>query len=393
MTTVFDNIPRDDTGPGNYSEPIFKYLNRSAREDVANVRGLIEQWFSHLPVENRSELRARLRSEEFDSAFFELFLHELFLRLDCEMHIHPPSVGGKRTRPDFLVTDPTGDKFYAEAVLATDEPRSEKSIKARIDDLNDSLNRMNSPNFFIGHKLYGIPIKPFRAASIRARVEKELARLDPDLLAESLAAGGFDALPRWKFEAEGCTLEIFPIPKSVKARGKEGIRPVGVLMESPKMVDPRKAILRVIVSKGRRYGEVDLPFIVAVNALGKHVDDTDVMEALFGKEAFTYARGPHGPIGPKPSRIPDGAWVSKAGPRYRRISAVLTAAQLYPWSVTRASVRLYHNPWAAKPYKGSLCRLNQAVPNPEGRMEHVDGSELGGILNLPANWPSSPPDE
>ena len=40
---VFDNVDRTYTGPSKYAEDSFAYFNRSARDEVARVRDLIEE--------------------------------------------------------------------------------------------------------------------------------------------------------------------------------------------------------------------------------------------------------------------------------------------------------------------------------------------------------------
>jgi len=392
--TLFDDILREDEAPARYAEPNYRYLNRSARADVAKVREVLERWFSRYPDKARTELRGRLRSpndHQHLSAFFELFLHELLLRLGCHVEIHPEASGGKATHPDFRVQSPSGNHFYMEAVLATDESREEAAARARLNELYDALDRMDSPNFFIGIDLEGEPKTPVTAKKIRSFLTNQLASLDPDEVAAAFESGGFRALPHWRIEHEGCMLEFFPVPKSPEARGKEGIRPIGIQMGEAEWLDPRAAIRDAIVSKGGRYGELDLPYIIAVNALGAHVRRIDVMEALFGKEQFTFRVTALRPTTePEFSRAPDGAWTSESGARYTRVSAVLVAIQLLPWSVPRASVCLYHNPWAQKPYHSELCRLTQAIPNKDkGKMETVEGEPLGTLLDLSAEWPGA----
>ena len=191
-------------------------------------------------------------------------------------------------------------------------------------------------------------------------------------------------------EQQGSEISVCLVEKGSEiGGGKQGVRPIGMQMGQPQWLQPRDAIRDAVVSKGRRYGDLDLPYVVAVNALGTHVDRIDIMEALFGKEQFTYRITPSGPSEPDPSRVPDGAWTRRSGPRYTRVSATLVAIQLLPWSVPRTSVCLYHNPWAKRPYQGELCRLSQAVPDREkGHMEWRDGATLSTIFRLPADWPS-----
>jgi hypothetical protein len=95
MTTlvqIFDAMQRTYAGPASHSEGRFSYYNRSARPGVETIRAALQDWFERYPQEHQSELRARFRSgndRNFDSSFFELFLHEMLLRLKCTVEVHP----------------------------------------------------------------------------------------------------------------------------------------------------------------------------------------------------------------------------------------------------------------------------------------------------------------
>src|SRR5574337_173766 len=150
--TLFDDTTRDDKGPASYSEPKFSYLNRSARPAFQEVRTVLEKWFSRYPEAHRKELRSRFRDsrdENHSSAFFELLLHELMQRLGCRVEIHPVLKGTART-PDFLLESENGERFYLEAAVASGEPQTVSSAKAISSRLHDILDRLDSPNFFIG---------------------------------------------------------------------------------------------------------------------------------------------------------------------------------------------------------------------------------------------------
>jgi len=41
-----------------------------------------------------------------------------------------------------------------------------------------------------------------------------------------------------------------------------------------------------VLTKGKHYGDMDYPLIVAINAGGLDMKQIDVMQALFGKEQF-----------------------------------------------------------------------------------------------------------
>lgn len=387
--TLFDEINRIDNGPALYAEPQFTYLNRSARQDVRRVRAVLEDWFSRYPAGEQADLRGRLRSPDDShhrAAFFELFLHELLLRLGCRVQIHPSPSEATTKCPDFLVESPNDTPFYTEAVLASDESAQETAARARMNTVYDALDRMDSPNFFIGMNLRGAPQTPPPVKQIRSFLIKRLASLDPDEIASYLESAGLDALPHWPYEHEGWEIVFFPIPKSPNLRGKAGVRPIGVQSSGWHWLDTRLAIRDAVVTKASRYGDLDLPYVIAVNALGEHVDRIDIMEALFGREQLLIRDMPFAPNEPEMVRAPDGAWTSKSGPRYTRVSAVLIAAPVFPWNVPRAPICLYHNPWANKPCTGELTLLPQAIPNGD-RMEWEDGESLARIFGLSSGWP------
>jgi len=75
---LFDEIQRNSYESAMYAEPDFIYLNRSARDEFARIRDLLEDWFGHYPIPNQQELRSNFRSDidhQHQGAFFELFLH------------------------------------------------------------------------------------------------------------------------------------------------------------------------------------------------------------------------------------------------------------------------------------------------------------------------------
>src|SRR5437016_4610962 len=100
---LFDDFVREYLGPARHAEPFYTFLNRSARPATAAVRQLLESWFANYPHEEQPDLRGRFRStnnRKHKAAFFELFLHELLLRLRCQIEIHPLLVNTSK-RPDF----------------------------------------------------------------------------------------------------------------------------------------------------------------------------------------------------------------------------------------------------------------------------------------------------
>lgn len=154
--------------------------------------------------------------------------------------------------------------------------------------------------------------------------------------------GGEAELPRWEFGHDGWVVKFYPIPKSAEARGKPGVRPLGLVANGFRWVQTAAHMRDSLVDKAGRYGELDLPYVVAINVLD-HIDGYDTEEALFGAECVTVKVSPDG-VEATPDRTPDGVWTSRAGPRYARLSAVLVTSELHISSCGSGGVTLWHNP-------------------------------------------------
>jgi len=383
--TLFDDVARTDLGPALRGEPQFTYLNRTARPRFAPVRDVAEAHFGRYPVARQPSLRERFRSakdSEHYSAAFELILHELLLRLGCGLEIEPELRGGKSRHPDFLVHAPDGADFYLEATVVSGKTREEAAAEARINTVYDTIDHMDSPNFFITFEMRGVPRTPVPGKDIRAHLAKELSALDPDAVIAEYERRGDAALPKWPFLHDGWHLTFSPIPKSPTARGKPGVRPIGISFTGMHWVQTDTHIRSSIMGKAGRYGDLKLPYVVAVNVLD-HIDTEDVMTALFGDDVVRF----DGQTATS-DRERNGVWTGKGGPRYTRLSAVLVASSLRSDTLcsSEAAVSLWLNPWAVQLYDSVLTRLPRHVAI-DGRMTRLDGVSVGGILGLPADWP------
>jgi hypothetical protein len=108
-------------------------------------------------------LRARRRAaaaglqgkddEQFESAFWELYLHEAYLRSGYGLTIHP-EVAGTSRHPDFLV-EGNGARFYLEAVRACASAASVGEEK-RLEDARRVLDTLGLDQYFLDMATYAI---------------------------------------------------------------------------------------------------------------------------------------------------------------------------------------------------------------------------------------------
>lgn len=92
MTSLFDHFVRTDASPSAESEDYFTFLNRVDTPFWAEVRRVLDVWFSRYPGERAPALRREFRSRrgrQQRGAFWELYLHELFLQLGYSVVVHP----------------------------------------------------------------------------------------------------------------------------------------------------------------------------------------------------------------------------------------------------------------------------------------------------------------
>lgn len=389
---LFPNKKPLDKDPKRYSEPDFGYLNRSARPEAVRVRKVLEDWFSRYPEEEKLEFLCRFQSSgdiHFTSAAYELYLHEIFLMLGYKVTVHPENPSGKLSRPDFLLVNRSGYRFFLEATLATDMGEEDRAAEARKNVVYDSLNRLDSPNFFLSMSIKYSTDKAPSAKRMRQELSRWLSKLNPDGLAAQIEEFGISSSSSYRYKHDGWEIEFTAIPKSGSKRGQPRIRPIGTIFKGVKWISTWESIRDAVSKKGSHYGDLEAPLVVAVNVGRFDLDRIEEMQALFGQERFTFS--PYDlSQKPKMDRAPNGLWFGAEGIRYRRISAVMISPDVSPWKVANRNLRLYHNPWAIYPVEGTVCTLPQAVPRttPDGiKMEWQDGTHPREILGLSEGWP------
>ncbi len=388
VTSLFDGYIRTDRRPRLHAEPKFTYLNRSPTPAASAIRRLLESWFARYPARGRIDLRKRFRSRKdwnHSSAFFELLLRELFLALGCCVRVHPRR-GGSRGRPDFHVQTPAAGAFYAEATVATGQSRENAARETWMNRVYDWLDQLESEWFCVGLELHGTPRTQPPPSKVKAYLSKKLAELDYEQVRRLVESEGQSALPRWCYMHEGLEIEFFPIPKSARELEDPRVRPLRMRMEDARCPDTRKRIRDAVSRKAKPHKRLHLPYVICVNALGPLVERESAVNALFGQEQMIMTHTGPGQVEWGMTRARDGAWIGKSGSKNTRVSAVLLAMNLSPWKVSRASVCLYHNPWARRPCPSVLDRLPRAVLQGD-RLSFEPGESLGEVFGLPDLWP------
>jgi hypothetical protein len=387
---LFDQVQRDSKAPRGHVEPYFSYLNRSARPSSEKMRAVLEDWFSRYPSEAKNELRTRFRSLDniqHQSAFFELYLHELLLKLGYTVKVHP-DLGGRPTHPEFLVFLKGEPVFYLEGTLASG-PKEENATEKRENQVYETIDKIHSPNFFLKINVRGSPNTPPPGKKWSLALEKWLATLDPNELEQRMKANDFGVLPSKTLNHDGWNVTFQAIPKSPKARGKSGIRPIGMRFFGFEECKEDEYIRNAIKEKATKYGNLNIPYIIAINVLSLFSnDDLMILDALLGDEGITSYHMPDGSFVDKLTREPNGAFLGPQGPQNTRVSGIIICSNLYIRNITKVNPVLWHNPWAAIPFKQDFWVLPQWIFNSDiMRLEPIQGRNIADVFCFPQGWP------
>jgi hypothetical protein len=383
---LFDDHERTYIGPANHNESEFSFLNRSARSTISRVRDVLQNWFDQYPESDKRELRSKIR-DDFYSSFFELFLHELLRRTVTRVEVHPQTLSQRSTRPDFLAEDSSGNRFFAEAVVASDESTEEQARQRVQAVIYDEMNKAQVSDYFLAIKRIINPhnLQP-SGKRLRKWLHTQLSMVDYENVFRASSEGRLDDLPNWLYQDGQFTIEIELLPVSRERRGHLDHRPIGAYPLETRWGGSERSLRNSLRQKAGKYGTLGVPFVIAVNTRSKWgTSRYEVMEALFGDIEFV-ARQDEATL--RPSQKPNGLWLSRRGPTYTRVSCVLVTS-VGPFNLPTAEICLYHNPWAQFPYGGELTKLPQAMMV-KGKMQWLNGLSLGSALELVNGWPGEP---
>lgn len=384
---LFADTQRTDFSPKSATESDFVFLNRSAWSPIGVVREMMEACLANYPAGEAEELIDRIQcgdARHFASASFELFIHEYLRRLGMILTPHPELPNGSTKRPDFLVECLGGQKLYLEAVCVSDDTEIDSAAEARKAVALQVLDGEYNPNFMVAIDSNGDPATQPSGRRLAIEVLAWLNNLDPDALLELSAARGLEALPELHWQHEEWRVRIRPIPVNVGARGRQR-RLIGVREFDASWTDGWSPIRDAVTSKAQRYGNLDLPLVVAVNVDTFNLDPIDEAQALFGQEQFVFSHT-NPDQEPRMERAPNGAWRGPAGPRGKRASGAWLFNNLSPYTLARRRHTLYVNPAANYPIPDSFLLVPHVLVV-DGYLRRFEGRDLATVLGLCAAWP------
>lgn len=384
---LFDDFARTDAAPMRHADSSFAFLNRSSWQVCDRDRQLYEQWFSHIPADQQKSIRGRFVSEldeQHLAACFELLLHEILIRLGCDVKVEPDIIGIGQS-PDFLVT--SGDRrVYVEATAlrARQSRDGDPGLEGHV---YDWLNKIKNPDFMLDIETEGQLVSlPKRESVVRPFKDLMGAYHSDDVLLMTHDGEAWWEAPSKKIRIGNWTLTGELVPKRPERRG-DGTGSTIRTYPAESWSSPGPTLARKIVRKvsQKHASKLDAPFLVAVNTTDGFFDvKSEMLQVLLG-DTLTGSGTTREFVAPGVRRVEDAVWIRKTGElRYPRLHGVwvfVGAASSNPSPAGQRSY-LYVNPFVDTNLPASLYR----VPHSHARggvMEWFEGESLDQLLAVP----------
>jgi hypothetical protein len=392
---IFDEIERTDTRYRRSTESSFDFYNVSARPKFVAIRELIEQWYAEFPDAGKADIRGRLRSRketDFRSAFFEVYLYRLCRALGFSVDIYPGMEHhARKSHPDFILSRDGEPVLYLEGTLAQ-KPQSVTAAERRQAELEDAINQLPCPNFWLCLDTSGTATENIPVSKARKKLQGWLEGLNVEQVIKEAEIKGDTALPSFTDSYGGLTITVTANPIPPERRADADIPTVGIfapdeLLEWDTKDDIRQAVLR----KAKCYGDLKLPYLIAINVMNELFEFDDVLQGLFG-QLVTEVRRSQGAYQHRTVNAGDGAWRGRTEPRNTIVSGILIVNNLLPTTIGRETPLLIHHPWAQRPFPADAWKLPQkSIEALTGKIITHPGSKAREILGVPERWPI--PDE
>ena len=315
-------------------------------------------WLDEIPEPHRTDLSRRLKGKidhPHFSARLELFMHHYFAANGWPIQIHP-DVPDTENHPDFLV-EYENNQFLVECRSVMDQqPVAQQDQRLR--QLADEITQKLSVPAML-QPLEDLPPN-LPATQIRHEISR---RIHKDSEIQEIDIKGEHQNTRYGLRA----IVFNSAPNNDLPLGVEGV------ISQIQTVTVGQRVREAIQEKAGKYGELHLPFLVAVSvetnlpARTKHE-----LEALFGDKVWNLR--PNHKF--SDTRKPNGLFTMThdGSPRYARVSGVLFYRLKWRKNSHQHRMYIYHNPCASIPIDSELFpKILQFVLQDDSRMEWING--------------------
>jgi hypothetical protein len=382
MIKLFDKTSEFIEGPASNNENSFNYYHKSNRIDIKIIRVTLEDWFSKYPEVEKKELKIRFR-KDFDSAFFELCLHELFNKLGYEIVIHP-ELRDSNKRPDFLIIK-NGKPTYVEAKVCFDKTEAEMAFENLQNEFYDQLSKVKIKGFLLAiEEVNFISKKQPRVKELIAKIENEVAKLDPIQITTDIQKYGFEACLHIQFENKDFNIVVKPMPLIESEKDTISENPIGMFPFESFWGGGEESLRQSILKKSNRYGKFEIPYLICINALGKKTSGkTDIENLVWGSLQYTYSTNPKERDG-KLTRKSDGIFYNSGKEQLKNVSGIIFT-KIFPSSIPNAKYWMYKNPFANNNFNFEDIDLVYSSIKGD-QIISAEGTNLDRIFEISKDW-------
>lgn len=352
-------------------EDMYTFLNRVDDPVFERIRQLLNAWFARYemlqPAKAANDLAARLRAKpplQFEGAFWELYLHEAHVRLSFEVTTCPEDV----RHPDFVLAKQSA-RVYLEATVTGKSPTQTRGTHSAA-QIHEWVNTAQDPNFFVRVEVIEPGDETPKRHEVADPLELWLRGLAANwrALRDAMESGERVEFPRRQISVRGWLLEFEAFPKSEKARAESSFPMIGLYPAKTRWEGDSAAVVRAkLDGKAKHYGDLDVPFVVAIHDVTPFASRGVMNEALFGLERPYWTEDATAP---------------------NRVSAVLAATDFGLSSPARKTPEVWINPYARHTLPVDL--LPWPVVSGSSASPTAPAMDPAALFDLPRDWPGKP---
>lgn len=380
--SLFDDVKRNDLNYSKNNENPYDFYNRSSRHQFVVVRELLNKWFSEYPNEEKLDLRNRFK-KTFNSAFYELFLYQLFINLGFQIEIHPKLPNTKK-RPDFLIVKDDLE-IYVEAKIDNDKSTDLIALDRKISQFYDDLNKIKVKGFYFA--LSDLSLKDNSQPSAKKVIkfiEKEFDKLSTEFINHISLENDFDQMFYFHFEDENLSIKLTPIPADKSLKDEFIDNPIGMYPIKTFTGSGEQSMENSIKKKAKRYGKFDKPFIVCLNVISEKFPRSadferviwriDALIALNKPETKSYYW----------SRKDDSIFHNDKKINLENLSGVFIT-RVYPNSIPNSKYFLFKHPYSSNNLDFNKLGLKYSYEK-ENYIYRSNGDDFDKIFNINKDW-------
>lgn len=374
---IFENKKRTDSNFANHLDDLFDFYDRSAKPEFTKVRNIINEWFIDYPQSEKSELKSRFR-KTFSPAFFELFIYQLFAKQGFTLTPHPQIPGTKKA-PDFLA-EKGNLSFYIEAIEATGISDAEAASNKKVNAIYDALSKLTIPNYWL--IIEKLKIKSIQQPSSKRIIEYLETRL-PDYISNIVAANielsDWGHITPLVIDKDDVKLVVRLFPKSLQHSQDESTPTIGGLPGGSGWGYPEEQLIRNAVhKKASRYGELDKPYLICINAFSRlGITNAGVENTLLGSLMESWPSNADDASLQK-KRVNNGVFYSESRPTKTRVSGIFVTS-VFPSNVEVAPHWLAKHPCGKRELDFTTLQLSHQIFD-GSHWQFVPGQGIADIL-------------